>query len=455
MQITLKDLPKSQKELTIELSQEEMAPHVKWAAEQLSKASSIEGFRPGKAPFDVVQKKFGDMKLLEVAADKVVKQTFFQALKEKELETVGPPKISIQKMAPNNSFAYTAIVSILPGIKVADWKKMKLERKPKQVTEKDVEKIINDLRKMQAKEVIVERAAGKADKLVVDMDILLDKVPVEGGQSKNYSIYLDEDFYLPGLAEKLLGSRQGDVLEFQHDFPETFYNKVLAGKKADFKVNVKAVYERTLAELNDEMAKSLGQKTATDLQRVIKENLEMEAAQKEEQRVEIEMLQNIVKGTEFGEVPEVLIDEEKQKMFAELKQSLEQQGIGFEDYLKNLKKSEEDIAKDFTKGAEERAKTALALRQIAKEEKILVSPDDLKKELERVKEMYKENEHIDERLADPEIQNFIASSLLNRQVLHVLKDTILGPAPKLAHAQEHDHSDHDHNHHDHTHGHAH
>ncbi len=433
MQTTVKNLPQSQKELTVELTAEEMAPHIKWAAEELSKASAIEGFRPGKAPYDVVQKKFGDMKILEVAADKVVKQTFFQALKEKELETVGPPKINIQKMAPNNAFAYTAIVSILPAIKLANWKKMKLERQPKAVTDAAADKIITDLRKMQAKEVIVERAAGKTDKLVVDMDIFLDKVPVEGGQSKNYSIYLDEDFYLPGLAEKLIGAKQGDVLEFQHDFPESFYNKVLAGKKGDFKVNVKAVYERTLAELNDELAKSLGQQTVADLKKVVKQNLETEAAQKEEQRVEIEMLQTLVKDTEFGEVPEVLIDEEKQKMFEELKQSLEQQGMSFENYLKNVKKTEEEIAAGFAKGAEERAKTALALRQIAKEEKILVSPDDLKKELERVKEMYKDNEKIDERLADPEIQNFIASSLLNRQVLHLLKDVILGDASHHKH----------------------
>ena len=450
MQITIKDLPQSQKELTIEISKEEMAPHIKWASDELSKASSIEGFRPGKAPYDVVQKKFGDMKILEVAADKVVKQTFFKALKEKELDSVGPPQIKIEKMAPDNDFVYKAIVSILPAIKLADWKKMKLERKPKAATEKEIEKVLTDLRKMQAKEVLVERPATKTDKMIVDMDISLNKVPVEGGQSKNYSIYLDEDFYLPGLADKLINAKQGDVLEFQHDFPEAFFNKMLAGKKGDFKVNVKGVYERTLAEVNEDMAKALGQKSVEDLKRTIKENLEAEATQKEEQRVEIEMLQNVVKETTFGDVPELLIEEEKHKMFAELKQSLDQQGVSFEDYLKNLKKSEEEIAKDFSKGAEERAKTALALRQIAKEEKLLVSPEDLKEEMQRVREMYKDNDKIDERLEDPEIQNFIATSLLNRQVLHLLKDTILGPAPVSAHAHPHDHEGHNHSHHDHN-----
>lgn len=439
MQIEVKELPQSQKELTIELSAAEMESHLKWAAEQLSKAAAVEGFRPGKAPYDVIQKKFGDMKILEVAADKVVKQTFFQALKEKTIESVGAPQIKIEKMAPNNAFVYKATVSILPAITLADWKKIKLERQPKAVTEKEVDKILTDLRKMQAKEVLVERPATKADKIIVDMDILLDKVPVEGGQSKNYSIYLNEDFYLPGLAEKLINSKQGDNLEFQHDFPETFYNKILAGKKADFKVAVKGVYERTLAELNDEMAKTLGQPSAAELKKVIQENLEAEARQKEEQRLEIEMLQTIVKETQFGEIPQILIDDEKQKMFAELKQNLEHQGLSFEDYLKNLKKTEEDLAKDFAKGATERAKTALILRQIAKEEKILVSPADLKEEMDRVKEMYKENDKIDERLADPEIQDYIASSLLNRQVLHLLKDTILGGCGNPEHQHSHDH----------------
>lgn len=447
MKIEIKDLPKSQKELTIELSLEEVKPNLVWAAQQLSNANSIQGFRPGKAPADVVQKHFGEMKILEVASEKMLKQSFFQALKEKELETVGAPHIHMEKMAPNNPFIFKATVSILPEIKLADWKKIKVSRQTKTASEEEINKVLNDLRKMQAKETIVERPATKADKMIVDMDISLDKVPVEGGQSKNYSIYLDEDFYLPGLADKLIGAKQGDILKFQHDFPEAFYNKTLAGKKADFKVNVKGVYERVLAELNEEMAKGLGQKSMEDLKKVIKENLEAEAIQKEEQRVEIEILQTIVKQTEFTDIPEILIDEEKQKMFAELKQGLEQQGLSFEDYLKNIKKTEEEIAQNFTKGAEERAKTALALRQIAKEEKVAVTPEELEQEMNRVKEMYKENDKIEERLNDPEIQNFIAVSLLNRKVLHLIKDLILGDGATHEHTHEHGDS----HHHDHAH----
>ena len=153
----------------------------------------------------------------------------------------------------------------------------------------------------------------------------------------------------------------------------------------------------------------------------------------------------------FNEIPEILIDEEKQKMFAELKQGLEQQGLSFEDYLKNIKKTEEEIAQDFTKGAEERAKTALILRQIAKEEKVAVTPEELEQEMNRVKEMYKENNKIEERLTDPEIQNFIAVSLLNRKVLHLLKEVTLGDPvlPKKADEHKHVHGEsckHDHAH---------
>lgn len=425
MDIFLKQLPQSQVELTIEVTPEEIKPHLIWATEQLSRAHAIAGFRPGKAPYELAEKQFGAMKILETAAERIIKQTYFQAIQEKKLKTLGAPQINVEKMAPGNPLVFKAAVALMPALKLADWQKIKIKRQKKEITAAETEKVLADLRKMRAKEIIADRAAQKTDKVLVDMDILVNNVPIEGGQTKNHSIYLEDDYYIPGLADQLINSKKGADIEFQLSFPENFYQKTLAGKKADFKVKVKDVYELQLPELNDDFAKALGQQNPAELKKVLQENLQAEADQKEEQKAEIEMLQKIIEGSKFEEIPEILISEEKQKMFAELKQNLTDQGINFEDYLKNIKKTTEEIANGFSKGAEERAKTALILREIAIQEKVEISPDDLKKEMERVREMYKENEQINERVAAPELRDFIAQSLLNRRVLVKLKEKII------------------------------
>ncbi|MBI5732049.1 MAG: trigger factor [Candidatus Magasanikbacteria bacterium] len=425
MQINLKILPKSMAELTIELSSEEIQPSLAWSAEQLSQTHNIPGFRPGKAPYHIIKQQLGEMKILETALPKIAQQSYIRALQEKNLKTVGQPEISFQKTAPGNPVIFTATFSLLPDLNLADWKQMRFKIKAREIGKEEVERVIKDLRKMQAREILVARPSQSSDKLVVDMDISLDKVPVEGGQSKNFNIYLDEDFYLPGLAEKLLNLQEGKTIEFKHPFPGNFFQKNLAGKNADFKITVKAVYERQLPDLNDDFAQSLKSKNLEDLKSLIKQNLEAEAKQKEEQKAEIEMLKTIMEKSIFGEIPEILINEEKQKMFAELKAGLADQGLSFEEYLKNIKKTEKGLAENFEQGALERAKTALILRQIAEKENISLQPEDLKKELKRLRELYKENEKIDERLAETDIQDFISRSLLNREVLKLLKQTTI------------------------------
>jgi len=446
MEITLKELPKSEVEITVEVTVEEQEPYLKAAAEQISANKQIAGFRPGKAPYENVKQQFGDMTILEAALETIVKQTYFKAVKEKKLETIGAPKIDIEKSAPGNAIIYKATIALLPKITLPDWKATKISRKIKEITEDEICKVIDDVRKMQAKETLVARPAQKADKVLLDMDIQLGGVPVEGGQAKDHSVFLDEDHYIPGLADKLIGATQDQVLEFQLPFPENFYQKMLAGKNADFKINIKGVYERTLADLTDEFAKTLGQQSIEDLKKAVRENLKMEADQKEEQRVEIELLKTLTDASTFDEIPEIIITEEKQKMFAELKASLAERGLEFEDYLQNIKKTVEQLADDFTKGAMDRAKTALLIRAIAKEENIDITPEEFKAELEHVREIYKENKDVDERLAQPELQDYIAHMLLNRKVLFLLKHKILGDELKQVHNCSHEEHDHQHDH---------
>jgi trigger factor len=425
-----KDLKDSQVELTITVKPDEYRSSLEKAATRLSDRANIKGFRKGKAPFDIVKKELGDMAILQEALEDIVKKTFFEAVHTEKLETIGMPQISVEKVAPDNDIVYKATVALMPGVKLPDMKKISIKKDELKVDDKKMDETLEAVRGMHATEVIKSDGATGTDKLVIDMDMLIDNVPVEGGQSKDYQVYLSEDHYIPGFNKEVEGLKKDDKKEFSLNFPETHYQKHLAGKKVDFKVKVKEVYERQLPELSDELAKTLGQESIQALKDIIHNNMLEEAKQKVEQKAEIEILDALIEKTKFDPIPEVLIDAERQKMFYELKRDLEKNGVEISQYLADIKKTEEELYNDFKQQAEKRAKAALISRQIAVEQKIVVSDEELAEEIKKLAEMYKDQkEHLD-NLKKLEVKDTIATSMQNRKVMEWLKKEVLGEEKK-------------------------
>lgn len=466
MPYTRKDLDGSQVELTITVTPAEYEKHLKDAANVISEKAKIKGFRPGKAPFDVVKKEFGDMGVLQEALEAIIRESYYLAVMGEKLDTLGMPQISVEKVAPGNDIVYKATVALMPSVKLPDISKIKVTRDAKPVEEKQISETLDALRGMQAEEVATEEAAREMDKVVIDMNMFLDKVPVDGGQAKDYQVYLSEAHYIPGFNEKIVGIKKGETKEFSLDFPKEHYQKHLAGKKVDFSVTAKDVFERRMPELNDEFAKKLGLESVKKLQDLVRDNLTKEAHEKATQKAEIEILDTLVEKTKFDPIPEVLINGERQKMFHELKRDLDKNGISIEKYLEDIKKSEKDLFEDFKAQAEKRAKAALISRQIAVENNIKVDDADIDGEIEMMLSVYGQNPQYAENIKRPEVRDTIAVSLQNKKVMQFLRAKILGEEmmhdknlSKLASCCNHDHKDgdacdHDHNH-DHSHDHDH
>lgn len=432
MTYTLKNLDQSQIELVITVEPKDYEAHLGKAAERISQRSAIKGFRPGKAPYDIVKKEVGEMNILNEALEAIVQESFYQAITAEKLDTIGMPKIEVEKIAPRNPLVYKATVALLPKVDLPDIKKIKVERKIKKIEDKQVDEVIENLRKMQAKEVIKnEKKATSEDKLIIDMDMLLDKVPVDGGQAKDYQVYLSEQHYIPGFNEQLLGLGKDEEKEFSLDFPPTHYQKNLAGKNVQFKVKVKDIYERQLPEISDDLAKALGQESMAKLRELINANLLKEAEQKAEEQLEIAILEEIIKEAKIAEMPEILIDAERQKIFYELKQNLERHGVSIEQYLADIKKTQEEIQAGFKDQAEKRAKAALISRQVAQEQHIHVHDEELDKEIKFMEDVYKDNKEYLENLKRPEVRDTIAMTLQNKKVMQWLKAVALGePIPE-------------------------
>ena len=428
MKYEVKKLPKSEAEISVEVSYEEVKEYLAAAAEKVAREAKIEGFRPGKAPYDIVKQKFGEMAILQEASEDIVIKTYHEAVVGAKLVTIGQPKIEIEKMAPENDFTYKATVAVLPEVKIGDYSNLKLERAAVAVADSEVEKIIDDIKKMRAQQTLVERAAKANDRLEINFDIFLDKVPVENGKQQKYPITIGEDRFIPGFEEQLVGMKAGEVKEFELRFPEEYYEKNLAGKLAEFRVTCSAVYEITLPKIDDDFAKQIsGGKftTAAELQDNIRKNLEEEKKVKIESDLENQLLLKLVELSQFGELPEVLLHNEAHRMVHELEEEVSHQGLKFEDYLKSIKKTHDELEHDFVPRAELRVKTSILAREIYQEQKMSVSEEEINQEIAHILSHYPDNEDAKKQIDSPYYREYLGNKLGNQKVMEYLKSKIV------------------------------
>lgn len=422
MQITVEQQPKSQIKVTIEVSVEEMKPYLEKAAEELSKQFKIEGFRPGKASLGIVTAKVGAQHVWEEAAEHAVRKTYMQAIKEKSLPTIGQPHIHILKLAPENPFVFSAESAVLPEITVGDYTSFKAKKNAAVVTPAEVEKALNDLREMFATEALVDRSAKMGDKVNIDIDLYQDNVAIEGGASKAHPVLLGSGHFIPGFEDQMVGVKKDDKKTFSLPFPKEYHNAKLAGKKGDFTVKVNGVYEVTKPELNDAFATQAGKFTnLAELKTKLEENLRSEADDKEDGVFERAVIDELIGRSKFGELPELLVSSELEKMIHELQDQVTQQGGKWEDYLTAVKKSVDDLKKEFKTQAEKRVKAALLIRDIAKRESISADPKQLEEEVQSTLKMYQGSPDILQRIDSEDYRDYLRSLQVNKKVVEFLK----------------------------------
>ncbi len=377
MQILDEKTAKGIATFTIEVSVEEMDPYRTKAAATISKARAVPGFRPGAAPVEMVERSVGAQIVMEEAAEHAVPHFFTKAIKEKNLETVGQPHIEVLTLAPGNPFKFRAAVALVPSVTVGDFSKLKVKRTHTEIKDADVGKVVKDLQKMQSKEVMTTEPVGDMSKVVVDMQMTLDNVLIEGGETKSHAIYMNEEYYIPGLKDQIKGAKAGETKTFTLPFPKEHYNKNIAGKKIDFSVNIKDVYAVDHPEVNDEFASKLGQKSVEDLKTLIHKNLSDDATKKDDQAYELAILEAAMKLTHYSDIPDNLVNEEVRRMMREFEARIVEEGGSFDEYLSHMKKTREALMLEITPQAIERVKIGLLLRAIVKKESITASEDDV------------------------------------------------------------------------------
>ncbi len=423
MKVTRKDLEKSQIELTVEVSVEEFTPFIQKGAEALSKEIKIEGFRPGKVPFEILKQKVGEMSILEEASRLVINKQIFEVIKEniKDKQVVGNPEISINKLAPGNPLEYKIKVIVLPEITLGAYKDFALTSDKNEAQESEINKILDDLVEMRATEKISEEAIKIGDKVITSVNLFLDKVPVEDGQNPEATVLVGKNYFVEGFDKNLVGLKKGDTKEFSIVYPENHWQKNLAGKLVDFKIEIKEIYNRIKPEINDDLAKIFRFKNLTELKNNLKKTVEDQKKKENDQKIEVKILDKIIEKSKFGDIADELIKNESEIMIREIEQSVTSQGGKFEDYLKSISKSEDQLKLDLMPNAVKRVKSALILKEIAKIEKIDISDEEVHKEIDTLKNYYKDNVEAIKNISSPAYHSYLENFLLNQKIIDNLK----------------------------------
>jgi trigger factor len=422
MKNTIKDLEKSQKEIEVQLSGEEMEKYVEKATDEIAKSIELDGFRKGKVPKDVVKQKVGMEKIYEEAAHMAIEESYLEVLKANpNIIPLGQPKAEITKMAPGNDFEYKMTFSVMPSVKLEDYKKVSGKKEVKKIEDKRIEDEIEALRKRRSAFITKDEAAEKGDRVEIDFEVRVGGVKIEGGESKNHPLTVGENKFIPGFEDQLIGMKKDDVKEFELQFPED-YKEDLAGKMASFKVTMDIVQKVEMPEINDEFAQSLGNiKDLEELKANVRKSLEAEEEAHADHEFEHELIDQVVKDIEV-DIPPVLIDSEVNNMIAEFKGNLSQAGMDFDEYMRNANATIEGIREEWKPLAEKKVREHLAVREIAIREDIKAEDDEITEKVNETLKYYPNEEEIRGKIDMHRFRDYIAGDILHGKVVKFLKE---------------------------------
>ncbi|MDD4290003.1 MAG: trigger factor [Patescibacteria group bacterium] len=421
MKIDKKILEKNKIELTIEIEPSEYEKFVLLSAENLSKNTKIDGFRPGKAPYNVIVKKFGELTILENALDDILTHFYFDTIIKEKLEPISQPKIDIKKLAPGNNIIFTATISILPEIELCNIEEIKIKRNKIQIDEKKITEALETMREIGAKETETDGLSKKGDKVEIDFKTLVDGVAIEHGSEINYPLVIGKNQMIPGFEDNLIEHKKGDEFSFKLNFPKEYHNKNLENKEAEFQIKMKKVSKIELPELNDEFAKKFNLKNIEELKEKLKENYTAEANEKEERKLEIEAIEKIVENSKIAEFDDDIIKEEAKKMTEELKHDISSRGMEFEHYLNSIGKKIEEIENEFLPQAKKRLQASLIIRKIVETQKFEVGDEELKEAIDHEKMHYHGNQEAEKQIESDSYKNYLINTLLNKKAVDYIK----------------------------------
>ncbi len=379
----IEQMEKNLVKVTMEIEAEKFEEGLKFAFNKYKKKFKINGFRPGTAPRQIVEKMYGIEVLYDDAIDHLMGPAYAEAITEHKLEPVARPDIDVVQIGKGQSLILTALVTTRPEVTLGDYKGIKIAKADTKVTEKDIEAVIKTDAEKNARIISVsDRKSKDGDILNIDFEGSVDGVVFAGGTAKGHELELGSKTFIDTFEDQLIGKEVGEDVVVKVTFPENYGREELNGKVAEFKVKVNGITEKVLPEINDELAQDISEfDTLADYKKDIKAKLTVKKAEEAKMKKQNEVVETVVKNATV-EIPEVMIQNHVNTLLNRFAQNLQMQGMSINDFIKYTGGSIDELKKHYREDAEREIKVSLVIDAVRAAEKITADASDVDKEIE-------------------------------------------------------------------------
>jgi trigger factor len=421
--------PDSKMVLEIEVPPDEVDRHFATAYRHVAERTRVPGFRPGKAPRQVIDRFVGRGSVLAEALDHLVQDSYGKALDQTDVIPIDSPDVDIDpaSLAEGQAITFTATVPVRPEVTLGAYTDYSFDLEVPETTDEQVTQVLDELREQQATlRPIDDRAAQNGDIASVKFTGTIDGEPFEGGSADRLPLVIGEDRMIPGWEEQLIGLEIGGTKGFDITFPEDYRVEDLRGKVAHFEVELLDLREKLLPELTDEFATSVSDVETLDALRAeIRDALEKRADAEARHQFGDRIIE-FATANATVELPEVMIDNEVEIMRDELRARLAQQRIGLDQYLAMAKQAPEELTAELREPATRRVKTLLVLSAIAEKEGVDATDTEIDAEIASQLARYDDDGKLREYLTSRRGRSYLRMTLRNRTLVDTLIERALG-----------------------------
>lgn len=406
--------------LSFEIEAEKFDEAMKKVYLKTAKYFNVPGFRKGKAPMQMVEKQYGASIFYEDTFNELVPEIYDEAIKANNVEAVSRPQIDIQQMEKGKNLIFTAIVQVIPEVKLGKYKGIELNKIEYNVSDEDIEHELGHMQEKNSRIVTVEdRPVEPKDITVIDFEGFVDGKAFDGGKAEKHELEIGSNTFIPGFEDQIIGMRIEEEKDINVKFPEEYFSKDLAGKDATFKVKVHEIKKKELPELDDEFAKDVSEfDTLDELKKSIKDRLEKDNEQKQKYETEDAVIKAVCENVKV-DIPSGMIETETEDMLRNIETRLSYQGLKLEQYLQMMGKTAEEVKKEYEPQAIEAIKSRLMLEAVIKAEKIEATEDEI---VEKMKEMAKSYGKSDDKefMENENVRKYIKSGIESEKALEFL-----------------------------------
>lgn len=423
MKSTLISKENNEAKFTMEITAEEFENAIIQVYKKEKDKFTIDGFRKGKAPRSIIEKKYGDTVFMEDAVNDVFSLNYPLALDELDLDVIDSPRAEFSQIKKGEDFTITVEVACYPEIEVKDYKGVEIETVSADVTDEDVDNELNNMAKKNSRMVAVDRPAKDGDTVLIDYEGWVGDVQFEGGTAERQPLKLGSGTFIPGFEDQLVGVSTGEDKDVKVTFPEEYHSEDLAGKEAVFKCKVHEIKEEELPEINEDFVKDVSEfDTMDELKADIRGNLEKAAAARAESQMKNSVLEQIFNANEI-DIPDVMVETEIDNMMSEFDQQLRGQGMDLNSYFQYLGKEPKDFRGELKEDAFKKVKTRMIVSAVAEQEKFEASDEDISNEIENMAKQYNlEADKIREMLGTQNI-GMISGDIKMRKAIDFMYDS--------------------------------